>query len=216
MRSEKISNADPVIELTGYVLAGGSSRRMGRPKHLIELNGVSLEKRAASTLAEFCLETVVVAGRLKRTANDIRSIPDKTIGDAAGPLVALFTAAEDCSTDLFAVLPCDMPFIGADIFLMMYEMFDTSTDAVVPVQPDGIVQPLVGLYRTSAVRKHAPDVIASGRLSPAALHDAISTRYLAWTDIQKLMNADLFFTNLNTPEDLKTANSKFLKEAVAK
>lgn len=216
MRSEKISNTDPVMELTGYVLAGGSSRRMGRPKHLIELNGVSLEKRAASTLAEFCSETVVVTGRSKPTENGLRTIPDKTIGDAAGPLVALCTAAEDCSTELFAVIPCDMPFLDSEIFLMMFEMFDISTDAVVPVQPDGIVQPLVGLYRAEAVRKIAPDVIASGRLSPAALLDTISTRYLAWADIQKLTNADLIFTNLNTPEDLKSANSKFLKEAVAK
>ncbi len=214
MRSEKISNADPVMELTGYVLAGGASRRMGRPKHLIELNGVSLKMRAASTLAEFCSETVVVASRSKPTENGIRTIPDKTIGNAAGPLVAICTAAEDCTTDLFAVIPCDMPFVSAEFFLMMYEKFDTSTDAVVPVQPDGIVQPLVGLYRAEAVRKHAPDVIASGRLSPAALLDAISTKYLAWADIQKLTNADLIFTNLNTPEAVASAETVLAREVI--
>lgn len=216
MRSEKISNADPVKELNGYVLAGGSSRRMGRPKHLIELNGVSLEKRAASTLAEFCVETVVVASRPKPTENGIRTIADKTIGVAAGPLVALCTAAEDCSTELFAVIPCDMPFVRAEIFLIMYEIFDTSTDTVVPVQPDGIVQPLVGIYRAEAVRRHAPDVIASGRLSPAALQDTISTKYLAWADIQKLTNADLIFTNLNTPEVLDHAETIIAREVAAK
>ena len=45
----------------GCVLIGGRSRRMGRPKHLIEAGGCSWLERTV-TLLGYCVERVVIAG----------------------------------------------------------------------------------------------------------------------------------------------------------
>ena len=45
----------------GCVLIGGRSRRMGRPKHLIEAGGCSWLERTV-TLLGHCVEQVVIAG----------------------------------------------------------------------------------------------------------------------------------------------------------
>lgn len=80
--------------------------------------------------------------------------------------------------------------------------------AVVPVQPDGRWQPLCALYRAAVCRERAEELIASGERRPRALLNQVSTRRVAFAELSDLQGANLFFTNINTPEDYENARKK--------
>jgi len=81
-------------------------------------------------------------------------------------------------------------------------------DAVVPVQPDGRLQPLCALYRAEVARERAEELIATGERRPRALLERLSTRLVAFEELKSLEGATRFFTNINTPDDYAHAQKE--------
>lgn len=99
--------------VTGAVLAGGASRRFGRDKALLTLDGETLLARAVRTLSGVAGE-VLVLGPPERAAQlggaDARVIPDERPGD--GPLPALATALRTMRGDRLIAVATDMPLLN--------------------------------------------------------------------------------------------------------
>jgi molybdenum cofactor guanylyltransferase len=89
------------------ILAGGASRRMGRDKALLPLDGETLLHRTARLALELG-PTVAVIGRTEPAGWNlpVRWIPDHRPGD--GPLTAIATALAELRAPVLA-LPCDLP-----------------------------------------------------------------------------------------------------------
>jgi molybdopterin-guanine dinucleotide biosynthesis protein A len=49
------------------------------------------------------------------------------------------------------VLACDYPFVTSDLLTLLAGFASKECDAVVPVQPDGRLQPLCALYRAAVI-----------------------------------------------------------------
>ncbi|MEX1280603.1 MAG: IspD/TarI family cytidylyltransferase [Acidimicrobiia bacterium] len=94
------------MQVWGIVVAAGSGVRFGRPKHLVELDGVPLWQRAADALAPVC-EGVLVVGdvpegvpggprRRDSVAAGLARVPDGVdavlVHDAARPLASTVLA----------------------------------------------------------------------------------------------------------------------------
>jgi molybdopterin-guanine dinucleotide biosynthesis protein A len=105
-------------ELTGAVMAGGASRRMGQDKALLTLDGEPLWLRQTQVLREAGAEIIGVVRQRKQTAlalpPEIHLWHDAVIG--AGPLAGLDAALSACETEWLAVLATDMPRIDAGWF----------------------------------------------------------------------------------------------------
>lgn len=93
---------------TGVVLCGGTSRRMGRDKALLEVDGVPMAIRVASAIrAAGASEVFAVGGDATALADlglDVR--PDLWPGE--GPLPATITALEAASESLVLITSCDL------------------------------------------------------------------------------------------------------------
>jgi molybdenum cofactor guanylyltransferase len=93
---------------TGVVLCGGASRRMGRDKALLEVEGVAMAVRVASALREAGATEVLAVGgdgsALAALGLDVRA--DRWPGD--GPLPATITALEEAAEPLVLVASCDL------------------------------------------------------------------------------------------------------------
>lgn len=93
---------------TGVVLCGGSSRRMGRDKALLEVGGVPMALRVADALrAAGATEVLAIGGNapaLGALGLDVR--PDDRPGD--GPLPATITALRAARERLVLVASCDL------------------------------------------------------------------------------------------------------------
>lgn len=100
----------PSDQVTGYVLAGGRSTRMGRDKALLELGGTTLVEFAVQKLSG-----VVSTVRILGNRPEFKAYAP-TVGDlrgGCGPLGGLEAALADTTTDWILALPVDMPFVPA-------------------------------------------------------------------------------------------------------
>ncbi|WP_137166010.1 molybdenum cofactor guanylyltransferase [Salinimonas lutimaris] len=95
--------------LSGLVLAGGRSRRMGQDKALMPYHGHSLMEHAASLLKQAGCRQVLISRNQPGYLNDI--LPDN------GPLGGVHAALNALNTgDELLVVPVDMPKLSV-IFL---------------------------------------------------------------------------------------------------
>src|SRR5437773_12522 len=118
MNPQKERNTqEPAAEpLSGAILVGGQSRRMGTDKALLEFEGEPLVVRLARSLAAVCDEVLLVGGDPARFAGlllSVRCVPDGA--QDAGPLGGILGALQAARHDACLVVGCDMPFVTAEI-----------------------------------------------------------------------------------------------------
>jgi len=97
----------------GAVLVGGQSRRMGRAKALIEIDGAPMVDRTAAVLSVGGCRPVVAIGPDHLTGG-VATVVDRFPGD--GPLGAIITALEHAvliGADAAFVVACDLPELDA-------------------------------------------------------------------------------------------------------
>ncbi|MBI2708387.1 MAG: molybdenum cofactor guanylyltransferase [Actinobacteria bacterium] len=103
----------PVV---GAVLCGGASRRMGRDKAFVELEGLPFACRVDAALRAGGAERVVAVGgdADRLTAIGLAPVPDDHPGE--GPLGGVLTALRFCGDALVVVAACDQPWLdGATV-----------------------------------------------------------------------------------------------------
>ena len=119
----------------GYVLCGGASRRMGRDKALIEVDGVAMARRVADALHAAGARRVVAVGGDARglLGVGLEHRPDRWPGE--GPLGGLVTALDDVdAAPVAVVLSCDLLEPTAAAIVELVEARQRlACDVVVPV-----------------------------------------------------------------------------------
>jgi len=99
--------------MTGAVLAGGKSRRMGTNKAFIEVDGVPIIKRVIGVLEKVSDELLIIADDVELYEGlGGRALPDTVTG--AGSLGGIYTALLHASSCEVFVAACDMPDISVD------------------------------------------------------------------------------------------------------
>ena len=184
--------------MTGLLLAGGGSTRMGTDKALLEVEGEPLGARVLRALREACETVLVASGDGRR----LGALGAPQVADAlpeAGPLAGIVAGLEAASTALVAVVAVDMPFASAAVLTLLAERWN-GEDAVVPVTDQG-PEPLHAVYATSA----APTLrrlLDQGVLSIRRALEAIDTVFVEEPDWRAADPSGRFAFNVNRPEDL--------------
>ena len=198
------------MKIDSFILIGGRSTRFGSPKALLKLGGRPLLQRTAGTIKTALPEariTLVTSGpeQFLGLNTDLPFIFD--IHQGRGPLGGLHAALAYAQTDWILVTACDYPFISAEFIRHLKNKAADEYDAVVPVQPDEKLQPLCAFYRTRPCLAIAEEFLTNNRPSPPlrSILDRIRTRLVPFDEIAGLPNAENFFLNLNTPENLELA-----------
>jgi molybdopterin-guanine dinucleotide biosynthesis protein A len=195
-----------MFEIEGFILVGGASSRMGTDKALLEFGGRNFVERIHAALASITARTSLVGAKSEvATYPLLPTVPDVHV--KWGALGGLHAALAACRAEWAAVVACDLPLITGELLVRLASLRE-NFQAVVPVQPDGRWQPLCALYRAAVCRERAEELIASGERRPRALLNQVSTRRVAFAELSDLQGANLFFTNINTPEDYENARKK--------
>jgi len=103
----------PSLPRCGIILAGGESRRMGRDKAFVEIDGETLAARTARIVAGIC-DVVVVVGAPGRALPPLPSGIVEAFDDERfqGPLAGITAGLAALPTDVAGhvlVVPVDMP-----------------------------------------------------------------------------------------------------------
>ena len=191
--------------MSGIILAGGLSRRLGRDKALEPFQGQPLISRVMARLSALTNETVVVVNNEARgeelgLPKDAKTAVD--IYPDSGSLGGIFTGLAAATNDWSFVVACDMPFLNAGLIGYMLTLRD-GCDAIVPV-PDGYPEPTHALY-SKACLPHIERRLKARQLKIAGFFDDARVRYVGADEIDRFDSERLSFFNVNTPEDLSRA-----------
>lgn len=184
--------------LSGLVLAGGRSRRMGTDKAVLTYRGERLADRAVRVLDEVCAEVLLAPGDRALGMPGRREVADALPG--AGPVGGLLAGLEAATHPLVAVLAVDHLHARAAVFRELARAW-AGEDAVVP-EVDGRVQPLHGVWaRTSATTLRAQ--LAGADRSLRHVFGHLDVRVVGAEIWGRGDPTGRFATNANRPEDLE-------------
>lgn len=187
--------------LTGIVLAGGTSSRLGRDKTALVIgeSGQSMLVRTARLLRQVVPE-VIISGR---SHEEFPALPDDMPG--TGPVGAITTALRHTGTACL-VLACDMPFMDERILRILLHAWSHRPEGSLVtalVHPDtGRKENLVAVYEQGALRYLEPSLRAN--LLKIAL--VVPEEYYCFVPVPE--GASEAFFNINRPADLKKVEER--------
>ncbi len=196
------------ITVTGVILAGGQSRRMGRNKALMRLGDEPLIVHVIRQMKSVTDELLLITNEpglytsLKLpTYTDI--LPDM------GALGGLHAGLSYAANSTVICVGCDMPLLRPNLLSHLVTLLE-DYDAVVPCvqavdRPTPIFQTLSAVYSKRCLSV-IDEMLAVDELRVHALYDRIDTRIVQPHEWQAFDPQGLSFFNINTPEDFEKAD----------
>jgi len=187
-------------EITGIILSGGKSSRLGEEKGLAEFNGKLLIQHAIDILKPVC-DTIIVSAnkQLDGYAAFGYEVVEDQIKDI-GPMGGLMACLEQSDTRYNFVISCDTPFIPSDLFPFLLESIENFQVAV-PVHHDNYIEPLCAVYATNVIWQ-LQHCIESGNYKLTDFIAKVNAKKVAINDQLPFYHEEMF-VNMNTRKDIK-------------
>jgi molybdenum cofactor guanylyltransferase len=192
-------------QLSGFVLAGGKSTRMGQDKAAITLNGLTLLQHALAALREVCRD-VAILGKHELYGNLGPVYED--IFPGCGPLAGIHAALSNSQTRLNLIIAVDTPFLAPEFLSYLAERAKDSDAIVTTPEIEDYTQPLCTVYSLDFL-PIAEQSLRSGNYKIVPLFPEGRTLVIQEAELRQLAFAADMFENLNTPEDLARARRRF-------
>ena len=191
------------LPVTGFVLVGGQSRRMGRDKALLELDGEPLFLRTAKLLKPYASD-VVLLGPTERFSRFGLPVWDD-VYPGRGPVGALYTALRNSHSDWNLFFACDLPFLnGSIVEILLLRVRNTTAHAVVPKVGERW-QPLCAAYHRNCLSVIEPLILRADDLSLVGLLSKFPVEVVSPRQSQNAGEWENLFSNVNTAEEWEHA-----------
>jgi molybdopterin-guanine dinucleotide biosynthesis protein A len=190
------SRCEVLSNVSGAVLVGGKSVRMGRDKQAMGFGGATFTERAVAAMRQH-VECVVLigSGSVPTPLAEMLQLPD--VPHVAGPMAGVLAAMRRDPAAAWMVAACDMPEISGDAILWLLSQRGEDVLAVMPRSREGRVEPLLAVYEPWA-RPLLEERAAAGRWG--LRHLAGDPRVRCPKPPAELMAA---WSDVNTPQELK-------------
>jgi molybdopterin-guanine dinucleotide biosynthesis protein A len=174
---------------------------MGTDKAWLEIGGRAMIEHVIAQLAPAASSIAIIANDQKYGQFGYPVFADANRG--VGPLEAIRTALVNATTGRVILVGCDMPFVTRELFSFL---LDVKGDyrAIIPLSADDELQPLCAIYHRDALPVVA-SLIENGTRKVSVLFESIAARFVRFDELSHLQGAELFFQNINTPEDYARA-----------
>ncbi len=185
------------------ILAGGDSKRLGRPKALLEFDGKSLIKLIIDRLQYYFNRLTVVTDRPELyTDLPVFLIEDILKDQVKSPLRGIHAGLAASSLSRQFVVACDMPFLNMSLIKYMASLA-LDCDAVVP-RVGTYYQPLHAFYNRSCIPV-IEEQLKSSHFKVTDFYARLSIRYVCRKEISRFDPDECSFININTWEDYEKA-----------
>lgn len=192
-------------EITGIILSGGKSSRLGQEKGLASFNSKPLIQHSINILKPVCDNILVSANNhLDEYAGYGYEVVEDQQKDI-GPMGGLITCLKKSNTRYNFIISCDTPFIPSELYTYLLGTIENFQLAI-PRHDDQFIEPLCSVYATNVIWQ---------------MEQCIENRNYKLVDFIKKANTKLvdihdqlpfyheeMFVNMNTYEDIqnKTVN----------
>ena len=201
------------MRTSAIILAGGFSKRFGRDKGLIELAGKPLIIHVLDRVSKVVNETlVVVSSEDQRDAFTTLTRPKtKVVTDKyslRSPIVGALTGFEKALGEYSLLLPCDTPFVSKEIAALLLDLC-VGRSAMIPRWPNRYIEPLHAAYHTKSALNASETAYKEKKLDlRSMIANLRGVRYISTLVLQQIDPKLMTLFNVNTPEDLRKAESQ--------
>ena len=196
-RLDLASRSKKIEGITGVILAGGESRRMGSDKSLLPIHGARFIDHVYRTLDDLFDEVIIVTNSPSLYAElPCRTVPD--IYYAQGSLAGIHSAVCHARTDKVFVAACDMPLLNPDVIRAQCERAGEA-DVIIPTHAGGS-EPMHAIYSKGCI-KPMEALLDQGRKKIVSFFPDVDVCEVPTSEWQVIDPEGLSFRNINTPEE---------------
>jgi molybdopterin-guanine dinucleotide biosynthesis protein A len=188
------------LSLLGAVLAGGESRRMGKDKAAVEIQGESFLARVAGALAGVTDHVVILGAEREGFEN----WPDDSV--RSGPLAGVATALNRMEEERALVVAVDNVFVRSETLARLGSI--DSDLPVVPVDRDGVRQVTCAVYPRVIAGPAQEEVDVGGSIQ--ALLDRVSFLPITPDQWEDWGEDGRSWFSADTPQALEEGRQRFL------
>lgn len=186
------------MKVTGIILAGGKSSRMGTDKAMLQIDGYSFLQHCHNLLSEVCNEIIVSSPNEAHDLMNTKRVTD--IYPEKGPLGGLHATLSASKNDVNLCLSVDTPFVTiAFLKWMLSQQKDAKSFFI---KEGGRFHPLIGIYQKSAAES----------IEIALKNNALRTTELIQNLPHDWQHAEIYseynfgmLVNINTQEEYEKA-----------
>ena len=181
-------------DITGIILAGGKSSRMGTDKGFLKLNKKHFVQYSIEALQPLVSNIIIVSDN-----SDYDVFGYKRVNDVikhTGPVSGIYSGLEASKTEYNLVLSCDIPLINSKLLQTLINGIDNTTE-VIQIESHGKTMPLIALYKKQC-KNAFYKLLQSGE---RRLRIVVNNCHVK--NISLDLEDDIYTKNINTKEELK-------------
>lgn len=181
------------MKLTGIILAGGKSSRMGEDKGLMAFENKPMVQHIIEVVKPWVKNIIIIANNREYEQFGYPVYED-LIKDK-GPLAGIYTGLNFSKMDKNIVLSCDVPFVNDEVIELLVDNC-RDVDVVIP-EKDKRTHQLIGLYDKSCI-----DTFKS-ELENNQLKLKLAIEKMNYKAVDANFIKDKIFNNINSKDDIE-------------
>jgi molybdenum cofactor guanylyltransferase len=192
--------------ISGFVLAGGASRRMGQPKQHLLLGSETMLARQVRLLRSVCRPVSVVGPGVGLASSEVEFLADAFPG--RGPLGGIHAALAAARTEFSLIVACDMPFLEQRFLCnLVQRAISSKADVTIPEDKARRLLPVCAVYR-KRVQVIIRARLAGGLNKADGYFRDVELDPISWSETLRAGFSPHIFDNINRPEDFEEARRR--------
>jgi molybdenum cofactor guanylyltransferase len=195
-----------ISEVTGVLLAGGKSRRMGEDKRYLLVGERTMLERTLEILQAVFEQVMIVIAQDSPSLEGMASPVVRDLIPDCGSLGGLYTGLKQAATEHVFVVACDMPFLNPLVirYLVNRRM---QADMVIAKLSNGL-HPMHAVYGKACLPLLEQMIAARNlKIQDLASQTALRVEFVSASDLAAIDPTARSFHNVNTPADLEAARA---------
>ncbi|MTI33485.1 molybdenum cofactor guanylyltransferase [Xanthovirga aplysinae] len=190
-------------ELTGIILAGGRSSRMGKDKALLSLNGKLFMEYIIEAIESLTSNIIIIGQEEEYEQFGYPVYSDLIPG--RGPLGGIYTGLYYSANSSNLILSCDIPCVTSDLLKYLFNKAYGYRVTVCSHQQK--IEPLIGVYQKTCLPL-LKDMLETNQLRLRDALKKLDAHYLHIGEHLSFYKKDLF-KNINTPQEHESLKKLF-------
>lgn len=180
--------------ITGIILAGGKSSRMGTDKGFVFYNNKTFIEHIITAIQPLVDEIIIISNHENYDQLGLKRYDD--LIKNAGPLAGIYTGLHHSKTENNLVVSCDVPLINTEVLSKLIEKINDSSE-IIQLQSNGKNMPLIAIYRKSCEAIFLEEL----KLDQRKVQEALKKCKVQTVVIDSVLEKHT--TNINTKKDLE-------------
>ena len=188
-----------MLTVSGIVLAGGQSSRLGTDKSFVNMNGQPLIEQIVAKLARLSDDVIIVTNSPEKYDH----LEARLVGDiypGKGALGGIYSGLRAVANAQSLVVACDMPFLDLNLLRYMI-LLARGHDVVIP-RIGGFPEPLHAIYSKICLEP-IDRLLTRKELKIIDFFSEVRVRYVEEGEVDIFDPQHLSFFNVNTLSDLE-------------